>query len=136
MKLYNFCFWLFMVCSVFYLGFASASALAQEAPAATKAVTASADPAPTPVVVEKGGIFVQNKSPINVEVNVPEQDPPKVENNIDIPDEFSITRADMGFCEKNPMTCALTGVAVVAAGLFVADQLGAFDSTNTVEFTR
>ena len=102
--------------------------LAQEAPAAPAGST--------PVVVEKGGILIQNKSPINVEVNVPEAEPPVVENNMEFPDEIAVTRADRGFCERNPMTCVLGGVAIVAAGCLAADQLGAFDSTNSVEFQK
>lgn len=116
------------------------TAFAQEAPAATKEVTASAVPAPTPVVVEKGGILVQNKSPINVEVNVPEQPAPEVtvENEIKFPKVMKVKNTDRTWCERHPVGCTFLIVGVVggvtAGGFIIADQLDAFDNTNTVSY--
>lgn len=116
------------------------------------AVTAPADEAEGPTApAEEAAAAIDAGDPVNVEgnlvyapvtVNVPEQPAPIVNvapvNTIIVPDSVTVKRGDMGWCESNPLACALTAVGVtgvvVVLGFVAADQLGAFDTKNDVQF--
>jgi len=140
MKKFVACFMFAMVCLL------SNSVFAQEVPAADEATVPTDDgqnvPADAltgqPVILkcEKNGVCVW--APVQVEVNVPDAPAPEVtvENSIEFPKVMRVKEVDQGFCEGSPFTCVLGGLATVAAGCFVADQLGLFDTTNKVSVEK
>jgi len=132
----------FMLCVAVAVVMFSMNALAQDAP------TTSAEQKSARELLEQG-LTVEPGATANVNLNEVKVDVPSemavtgdiaadVQGTIDavVTGKLKVTRADRGFCERNPMTCVLGGVAIVAAGCLAADQLGAFDSTNSVEFQK
>ena len=140
MKKFVACFMFAMVCLL------SSSVFAQEEPAASEPAVqpddgqnVSADALvgqPVKLVCNENGVCVW--APVKVTVNVPEQPAPEVtiDNSIEFPKVMKVKEVDQGFCEGSPFTCVLGGLATVAAGCFVADQLGLFDTTNKVSVEK
>ena len=118
-----------------------AAVVDQESPAASEQVAPAEQKSARELLeqgltVEKGGTANVNLNE-NV-INVPEQPAPEVtvENSIKFPKVMKVTRTDRTWCERHPIGCTFLIVGVVGAaaggGFYVADQLGAFDNTNTI----
>ena len=129
----------------------AAPAFAQEEPVAevivrngdTILVESEPESVPTARELLEQGLTVAKGATANVNlnenvINVPEQPAPEVtvENSIKFPKVMKVTRTDRTWCERHPIGCTFLIVGVVGAaaggGFYVADQLGAFDNTNTI----
>ncbi len=149
---------LFSMLFVFAMSF---TAMAQEAVAPEEGVTVNEAPAPDdqteavsdevavpeqavqPIVVEKGAVLVE--APVTVRVNVPDQPAPIV--NVNVPRGLAPVVnftappppvEEKGWCASHPVGCAFLVIGVTGAatagGFIIADQAGAFDRSNSVNF--